>query len=108
MHIFYQFYISKYSSTVLYYLESIENLIQLWDVWDMMQSNNQTKHVVHAYLKDTPVSGYMKCTLCKNRTGLVCVKCRYCYCCHCELLSEQLLSKDNDGKERLLMHMLDK
>jgi hypothetical protein len=24
------------------------------------------------------------------------------------LLSEQLLSKDNDGKERLLMHMLDK
>ena len=55
----------------------------------MMQKSNQAKHVIHAYLKYTSASGYMKCSLCKNRTSSICIKRRYCYTCHCELLSEQ-------------------
>ena len=54
-----------------------------------MQKSNQAKHVVHAYQKYTPASGYMECSLCKNRTGSICIKCRSCYTCHLELLSEQ-------------------
>src|SRR5919202_4839123 len=56
----------------------------------MMQKSNQAKHVVHAYQKYTPASGYMECSLCKNRTGSICIKYRSCYTCHLELLSEQL------------------
>jgi hypothetical protein len=54
-----------------------------------MQKSNQAKHVIHAYLKYTPVSGSVECSLCKNRTNSICIKCRSCYTCHCELLSEQ-------------------
>ena len=55
----------------------------------LMQKSNQAKHVIHAYQKYTPGSGYMECSLCKNRTGSICIKCRSCYTCHLELLSEQ-------------------
>jgi len=55
----------------------------------MMQKTNQAKHVIHAYLKDTLASGYRECSLCDNRTHSICVKCRCCYTCHCELLSER-------------------
>jgi hypothetical protein len=58
-----------------------------------MQKSNQAKHVIHAYLKYTPASGYMECSLCKNRTHSICIKCRSCYTCHCELLSEQKQQK---------------
>ena len=55
----------------------------------MMQKSNQPKHFIHAYLKYTLASGYMECSLCKNRTSSICIKCRSCYTCHCALLSEQ-------------------
>ena len=54
-----------------------------------MQKSSQAKHVVHAYQKYTPASGYMECSLCKNRTGSISIKCRSCYTCHLELVSEQ-------------------
>ena len=59
---------------------------------EMMQKSNQAKHVIHAYLKDTLASAYRKCSLCDNRTSSICVRCRCCYICHYELLSEQPLS----------------
>jgi hypothetical protein len=59
----------------------------------LMQKSNQAKHVIHDYLKYTPASGYMECSLCKNRTHSICIKCRSCYTCHCELLSEQKQQK---------------
>ena len=54
-----------------------------------MQKSNQDKHVIYAYLKYTPASGNMECSLCKNRTNSICIKCRSCYICHLELLSEK-------------------
>ena len=58
-----------------------------------MQKTNQAKHVIHAYLKGTLASGYRKCSLCDNRSRSICIKCRCCYTCHYELLSEQALSE---------------
>jgi len=39
--------------------------------------------------KYRPALGYMEYSLCKNRIGSIYVKCRSCYICHLELLSEQ-------------------
>jgi hypothetical protein len=55
--------------------------------------SNQDNRVSHGYLKDTIASGYKECSSCKNRTQSTCVKCRYCYTCHSELLIEQSSSE---------------
>jgi hypothetical protein len=76
-----------------------------------MQKSTQAKHVIHAYLKYTPASGYMECSLCKmeptqyaSNVDLVTLATASCY----QNNYHHKNNKNRNGNERLLMYMVDK
>jgi hypothetical protein len=80
----------------------------------MMQKTNQAKHVIHAYLKDTPASGYRECSLCDNRTpyvsnvDVVTLATVSCYQTNHHHYHNNNNNNNTNGKERLLMYMVNK
>ena len=58
-----------------------------------------SNHQEHDYLRDTLVSTYKECIYCHIRTQFTCVKCGFCYSCHCKreelekVESERVLNK---------------
>jgi hypothetical protein len=53
----------------------------LIDLLSAVRSKSGTRPP-HEYIRDTLSLSYHECTLCGNRTKLVCIRCSYCYSCH--------------------------
>ena len=82
---------------------------------EMVQKTNQAKHVIHAYLKITVASGYRKCSLCDNRTApyasdvdVVTFATMSCYQNNHYHHYQNNKNKNTNGKEGLLMYMVNK
>jgi hypothetical protein len=41
-----------------------------------------SNHILHPYLRNTPIPSYKKCSSCRSKTQSTCVRCGYCYECH--------------------------
>ena len=48
-----------------------------------------SNHILHPYLRNTPIPGYKEYSSCRSKTQSTCVKCGFCYNCHMELSSNQ-------------------
>jgi hypothetical protein len=54
----------------------------LIDIYSAAESKESGTRTPHEYIKDILPFRYQECVSCKNRTGLTCIKCGYCYSCH--------------------------
>ena len=56
-----------------------------------------SNHQEHDYLRDTLVSTYKECIYCHIRTQFTCVKCGFCYSCHCKREELEKVESERDN-----------